>query len=161
MASSNIPLPYNCRLLLVGHSYIRRLERYCRRHGVVNYGLPSYFLLEAFSLPGAHLSDLTDIIQPILNYSPDIMLLDIGGNDMSTRAIDPQASAMAFLFFLRYISYILRCQKGYYPVIIILEQHYRSRSPRHALRPHAVNHRLAHWHYLLETWAAQYSDIHR
>lgn len=155
----NIPLPYKCRLLLVGHSYIRRLVLITPQcHGVVNFGLPS-FLLEAFSLPGAHLSDLVEIVHPILNYSPDIILLDIGGNDMSLGSIDPQASAMAFFFFLRYMAYILRCQKGFYPVILIIEQHYRSRSSRFLLKPQAINHRLAHWHYLLESWAAQHPDI--
>lgn len=152
-------MPYNCRLLLVGHSYIRRLERYCRSQGIINFGLPSYFLLEAFTLPGAHLSDLVDLIQPIVSFSPDLIVLDIGGNDMSVRSVDPQASAMALIFFLRYLAYILRCRKGYYPVITILEQHYRARSPRHALRPLVVNQRLAHWHYLLDSWAQQYSDI--
>lgn len=159
MASSNIPMPYHCKLLLVGHSYIRRLERYCRRRGIVNFGLPSYFLLEAFTLPGARLSDLVDLIQPIVTFSPDLIVMDIGGNDMSIRSVDPQASAMALIFFLRYLAYILRCRKGYYPVITILEQHYRSRAPRHALRPQIINQRLAHWHYLLGTWAAQYQDI--
>lgn len=79
---------------------------------------------------------------------------------MTSPDVDPQASSLAFTAFLRYISYLISRDKGYHPIIIILEQHYHRCTPRGALRPCVVNHRLRHWHFLLEQWAAPYHDVY-
>ena len=72
---------------MVGHSYVSRLNRALRhQYGLApNYDLPD-FRATHLSIPGGNLQAFRRVpfIQTISQSKPDILLVQMGGNDIST-----------------------------------------------------------------------------
>lgn len=147
MAHLTCPFPYQYWLLLIGHSFIPHLSSITRHLNWINFGLPHYFTFWSFSILGGTLDYLSGLVSPILCFSLEIIIFDIGIHDIAARGTDTQCLAAAFSLFLRYLSFVLPHIIGL--VIIIIPQHFHSHSSPSSLHPHEVNVCIAIWHYLL------------
>lgn len=127
---------------------------------MLRFGFSPYFWVEILSVLRPQLDDLIQLLHPFLVYSPNILVVDSGGNDLTLPEVDTHALAIALSAFLHYLSYLLFSSKGFYLITIVLEQHHHSCVPQAAVQYHIFNCHLDQWHYLLDQWLVQYSDTY-
>lgn len=73
------------RVLIMGHSYVRRLREFCFANGQVNLGiLPSDAQVILHGFGGMRLRGLVGRIHMVRDLSPSVVVLQIGGNDLSS-----------------------------------------------------------------------------
>lgn len=103
------------RVLILGHSYIRRLESYCSGLGRVNMGInPDQASVSFHGIGGARVAALWDELGRISRVKPDVLTLQIGGNDLSGRSSESVAEdILQFLEYLEghfHIQHVFLCQ---------------------------------------------------
>ena len=91
-------------VLIMGHSYVRRLVEHLQRYRQHNLGLQpdQYFVQFAFR-GGAHLDFLKapDTLRTVRRIRPSLVLLEIGTNDLSLASTNPLILAAAVFQFAR------------------------------------------------------------
>ena len=70
------------RTLCIGHSFIRRADKYLQRHSVHNLNLPTqYHSVSFLSRSGTHISDILPLFDTCAS-NPDVVIIDVGTNDL-------------------------------------------------------------------------------
>lgn len=137
----------NCvehRVLVFGHSYVKRISAFCRARGLVNLGLPSMYHIQMVGLPGATSQAFELWAASIVNIKPELILVDLGGNDIARSDLPVNELAAELLLHLRKIlDHIPACL---FTRVIILEQHKRSRVPSSMVHHSLYNAQLGDWH---------------
>ena len=91
------------RVVLIGHSFASRFDRYCRAHGLVNGGLdPVRFSLSVVSRGGGHLGLVNDAAPRISEAHATKAILTLGGNDLNRPSCEPLQLAIDLLNIARH-----------------------------------------------------------
>ncbi len=97
------PLSGSYSVLLVGHSFVKRLAQYARDRGCPNMALdPAQYHLSYLSKGGMKLSHLLAQVEDIRHRRPDVIFLEIGTNDLAS-GTDPQTLALEVRRFSVYL----------------------------------------------------------
>lgn len=138
----------NCsehRVLIFGHSYVKRLSAFCRSHGWRNLGLPAFYNVQLIGLPGATVQSFEVWAHRIISFRPELIIVDIGGNDVARPMAPIDEIVAELLLHLRKI--LDHLPAGLFPKVVILEQHKRSRVPRAMIHHSLYNSLLRQWHH--------------
>lgn len=76
----------NCvehRVLIFGHSYVKRLDAFCHARGWNNLGIPSVYNIQLISLSGATVQAFELWAHRIIGFQPELIIVDLGGNDVA------------------------------------------------------------------------------
>ena len=100
--------PDEPKVLLYGHSFIRRLENFVQRADVSrNFDFNDNTEVSYVGYGGATVSRLRkDSDRIVQSYRPDILILQIGGNDTVIES-DPQVIFNEIVSFARHLHYTL------------------------------------------------------
>ena len=83
-SQSNMSHPQS--VLIVGHSFVHRLEEYISQSDLHNFSLSaSKYTIFFKSFPGGHIRDLSRVYQFILDNSIQVVLIDLGTNDIDSQ----------------------------------------------------------------------------
>lgn len=109
--------------MILGHSFVRDLSNYVSQSQVrSNLGLsPSARSVVLTGRPGMLLCHLRESLQQVIAGTPDVVLLDIGGNDIDNGRVPGHALATQLFTFCRQL-----LASGV-KVVVILEVPYRAR----------------------------------
>lgn len=78
ISDANFIRPLGPRVLIIGHSFVSRIDR----HHLRSY-FPSYWIIKAVGKPGAKVKDIRDTaVAHIYTFFPDLIYVQIGGNDI-------------------------------------------------------------------------------
>ena len=136
------------KVALVGHSFISRLEKdmHTRSDMAKDFNLGIELTIKSFYKPGARISNMDEFIPQIVDFKPDILFLQIGGNDIPQK--EPEVIAEQILDLSTkliqsgikrvYIGQLLKRFEGYYIRGLQEEQEYqhiRSEANK-KLKPH-------------------------
>ena len=92
------------RALILGHSYIRRLGNYCSHPRQRNLALdPHEYTVSFHGIGGARVAALWDELGRIAAQKPDVLILQIGGNDLSTSRAENVAHNI--IQFVEYVAH--------------------------------------------------------
>lgn len=108
------------RVMLIGHSFIRRLQTYSERSGhasdpYANLRLDrNQFRLSFIGLPGASVNGARSLqpqLHTIQTIHPDIVFLEIGSNDLCDPNLEPRILAQNVISLARFIhiGYNVQC----------------------------------------------------
>lgn len=112
------------RICLVGHSFISRLQVFTLGRTSANLDLPDFLSIFYMGQSGGKISDLPLFNETLFNIQPHIIILDIGGNDITDAATDVKFLAHKLW---QWCLTIKGCfLPGTQPHIFILPQHFRS-----------------------------------
>lgn len=132
------------KILMFGHSYVRHLGLYCCARGLYNFGLPDWYDIDLIGISGAKVSAFEAWASRIVDALPGLLIIDIGGNDLSSSEV-PETEVAADL--LLYVQKILdRIPPYIRPRAVILEQHRRSHIRGLDSNYVAYSRHLAKWH---------------
>lgn len=137
----------NCvehRVLIFGHSYVKRIGSFCRARGLANLGLPPMYHVELVGLSGATSQAFELWAASIVNFKPELLIVDLGGNDVARSSCPVNELAAELLLHLRKI--LDHLPAYLFTWVVILEQHKRSRVPSAMLHHSLYNLRLQDWH---------------
>lgn len=70
------------RVLIFGHSYVSRLQRFCARTGIVNLGFPSWYEIGFLSIAGACLEHFEAEKAAVIAFNPKVIIIDSEGNGL-------------------------------------------------------------------------------
>lgn len=74
------------KVLIIGHSFIRRLETYVGQEHIANLGLdPAKCTVRLVGFPGLNIGGLRSALRRQLRWGPDIVIMQIGSNDLSNK----------------------------------------------------------------------------
>lgn len=139
------PLNYACnRIFIFGHSYIKRLRRSCTTRGLVNLGFPAWYEIDFLGISGARLEHLQDSIPAILAFKPEVLILDLEGNDLTNPDLDVHYLSGDLLVTIQNILDQLPAILS--TRVVLLEQHYRNKVAGSGLHNSVYNHWLYEWH---------------
>ena len=84
---------------IFGHSYVKRLKNFLRDHTQLrfNLNLNSYPLVQYSGYPGAVVDTLRSNLTDVIDFSPDIVILLIGTNDLYWPEVTPTSLTSAIL----------------------------------------------------------------
>ena len=102
-------------IIVLGHSYIRRLEEFIRQHPRFRDLQLQNVRVKFIGIGGATLHRrhrsrcIMDYVDRVLEYNPDIVFIHIGENDLSTRGITSRDLTSDFDYLARrFTSYHVR-----------------------------------------------------
>jgi lysophospholipase L1-like esterase len=87
------------KVLVVGHSFINRLQRALGQIAGCNYNLeldPNSCVIEFYGISGGTLDRLADdhrFVDKLREFRPDIIVLQLGGNDLCNPTVRPEVFA--------------------------------------------------------------------
>ena len=129
-------MPYQpLDVLLLGHSFITRLDRYSRRENLRNLQLEHNSHRITFcGRGGKYIDQLDNDIHYVRRYRPDIVVIDIGTNDIEQlvikeRSAEPDVLARQTFDFAKHIIRTLDVK-----IIVLMEVLERTGDGRHATR---------------------------
>ena len=81
--------------VVIGHSFPRRLAFYIKQKGLDNFQLPSsHFSINVFGIGGLLISSLVSKqFNFVAQYAPQLVIMDIGTNDLSSPSSNPSTLA--------------------------------------------------------------------
>lgn len=107
-------------------------------------GFPAWYDIEIRSTPGACLKHLEAMRSRILDFKPELIILDICGNDLSQYEVTAgEASAQILVFLLSLLDDLLACLMTR---VVLIEQHFRNRIPGSFVHYSLLNHCIRDWH---------------
>lgn len=75
------------KILMAGHSIVRNLNEYCNRRSL---NFPSEIEMEIAGIGGLHVNEMAGAFdQKTIKLSPNVVILLIGGNDLTNEHYDP------------------------------------------------------------------------
>ena len=89
-------MPVN--VMLYGHSFVSRLYQFLTTRGAT-FDLPSNYHIHLAGFPGLTLDKAKLNTQPIVQFNPDILILELGTNDLSHPDSIPPQLAQDILSF--------------------------------------------------------------
>ena len=114
-------------VLVMGHSFVRRADQYLRNKRIRNLHLPlSEFSVTLQGRGGAYARHLPELYDKC-NVTPDMVVIDIGTNDLSMVKTDQEATDVAKRVFAFANTLVARGVKR----VVILEVLPRTRHGRH------------------------------
>lgn len=132
------------RIVIFGHSYVRRFGLYCRSRGIANFGFPDWYFIQLIGLSGAKVDAFEAWALHISALLPELIIVDLGGNDLTDPSINITERSAELLLHLQKI--MDRIPSYIQPRVVILEQHHRSRVAGLDTNYVACNRRLNMWH---------------
>ena len=115
------------RVLIMGHSFVRRADQYLRNKRIRNLHLPlSEFSVTLQGRGGAYACHLPELYDKC-NVTPDMVVIDIGTNDLSMVKTDDEATNVAKRVYAFANTLVARGVKQ----VVILEVLPRTRHGRH------------------------------
>ena len=115
------------RVLIMGHSFVRRADQYLRNKRIRNLHLPlSEFSVTLQGRGGAYACHLPELYDKC-NVTPDMVVIDIGTNDLSMVKTDDEATNVAKRVYAFANTLVARGVKQ----VVILEVLPRTRPGRH------------------------------
>ena len=120
-------------VLVLGHSFVRRMRDYLYSSQNMNLGLQQISHILYHGVGGHTLFDLWDEISFIEAVNPDILVLEIGSNDLAHNSMQPAVLVEELLKFVTFIQN--RCSISQ---VAVLQVFYRSIAyqPRRNQRDH-------------------------
>ena len=107
-------------VLVLGHSFVRRMRDWLHSQGDLKLGLHQVSEINYHGVGGYTLYHLWDEIQLIKSLQPDILLLEIGSNDISYRTLSPQTFTDELQHFLIHVLAVTSVQQ-----IVVFQVFYR------------------------------------
>ena len=124
------------RVLVFGHSFVRRLEEFVitnQDRGWSNLSLDFRDIETNFVgivgstvRPGPKSMQNTRNMNVISSYNPDVIFLQVGGNDIKNRNVDPMKLARDIFM---YAKFIIECYDVKHVIISQLFRRYSRRNP--------------------------------
>jgi hypothetical protein len=120
-------MPRETVVVMLGHSYVRRLHEYVRCHpGLRDFELRNV-RVHFIGLGGATLHPrrgsrcVFDFVEEAMRFSPDVLLLHVGENDLTTASITAQDlmhdyHSLANEFLSRHVSRVIISEPLSFPV---------------------------------------------
>ena len=93
-------------VLLIGHSFIRRLRDWASHHDTINLNIDSRLKVHWLGIGGAVISNMSAPkslwrqVQSVTHFQPQIILLDIGSNDLCKADVSPENLVFAIEQFV-------------------------------------------------------------
>ena len=77
-------MAFPVQTLIIGHSFVHRVESYLDRYSIDNLHLPTeHHTVNFLSRGGAHISDIVSLFDT-WEFTPDFVILDVGTNDLDS-----------------------------------------------------------------------------
>ena len=114
------------KVIILGHSFVSRFQCYCDRTGLDNIGLnPDKFSVRMIGLSGLSLRQRRRLraVESQL-HSADLVLVDIGSNDLTCPSYLPEQFALDLLSYVSFLLIGLSVKK-----VVILQLLRRERTP--------------------------------
>lgn len=87
-------------VMVFGHSYIRRLKEFCLAEGKSNMGFRTDEVeVEMVGFGGMKFPKTWDGVSIARQYEPDVMIVQVGGNDLGSPNSSPQALVTEIIEF--------------------------------------------------------------
>lgn len=137
----------NCvehRVLIFGHSYVKRLSTFCCAHGWINLGLPSMYNIQMVGLSGAPVQAFAAWAHGIIGFKLEFIIVDLGGNDVAhpTDHIDIMVAEL-FVHLRKILDCLPACL---FTRVVINEHHNCSRVPHSIIHYSLYSTLLRDWH---------------
>ena len=88
------------KVMFIGHSFVCRLQRHFYGLHQYNIGLDTYCEALFLAKPGAHLTDLWRFANAVIAKKPNVLIIDIGTNDLCSYGYSPSLLTAEYRSFL-------------------------------------------------------------
>ena len=140
-------------VLILGHSFVKRADRYLTSRQVTNFGMRSpYHNVSLLGKSGAHVMDVIQLFHS-RNSSPHIVVIDVGTNDLTDVHIPTHVLATQVYNWAKHLI-------NHYGVlhVVILEVLPRTTWGRHGASP-SFNARVVRYNAMIKSLVFQHKEF--